>query len=140
VPIAFSLTVNRQAAQAVAMDAAGLLVVDVTRRVLNRAIVLTPVDTGNLRAQNNSRILRTSTSVTGEIFNDTAYAAAVHNGSRAYTIRPRHKKALRWVTKGGDVVFAKSARHKARRGRPWLYRALLEVAGPAGFAVSRPAT
>jgi len=138
VPIAFSLTVNESAARAVALDAAGLLVVDVTRRVLNRAIVLTPVDTGTLRAANNSRILRTPHSVTGEIFNDTAYAAAVHNGNRAYTVRPRTAKALRWTTAGGDVVFAKSARHKARRGRPWLYRALVEVAGPAGFSIAKP--
>lgn len=139
-PVAFKLifTIDRPAAQAVAMATALQVVTDVTRRVFNRAIVLTPVRTGNLRAQNQMRVLRTSsTEVTGEVFNDTSYAAAVHNGNRAYVVRPVRRKALRWVSKGGDVVFARSARIPARRGRPWLYRALVEVAGPAGFAVSQ---
>jgi len=139
VPVAYTLTMDRAAAQAVAMDTALVLVTDVTRRTLNRAIVLTPVRTGNLRAQNNMRVLKTRTTVTGEVFNDTAYALAVHNGNKAYTIRPRHKKALRWTSRSGEIVYAKSARRKARRGRPWLLRALQEIAGPAGFALSKTA-
>lgn len=137
-PVAFQITidVNPAAARAVALDAAELLVTDVTRRVFNRAIVLTPVRTGNLRAQNNMRVQRTAKGALGEVFNDTEYAAAVHNGNKAYTVRPRHRKALRWLSKSGDVVFAKSARIPARRGRPWLTRALMEVAGPAGFSLS----
>lgn len=137
-PVAFTIQieVNPAAARAVALDAAERLVTDTTRRVFNRAIVLTPVDTGNLRAQNNMRVQRTATGALGEVFNDTTYAAAVHNGSKAYTIRPKRKKALRWVGKGGEVVFAKSARHKATRGRPWLTRALTEVAGAEGFTVT----
>lgn len=135
--MSITLTVDRVAAQAVALDTSLAVVTDVTRRVLNRAIVLTPVRTGNLRAHNAMRVLKTGpTQVTGEVFNDTSYAAAVHNGTRAYVVRPVRRKALRWVSKGGDVVFAKSARIPARRGRPWLTRALQEVAIPAGFTVS----
>lgn len=138
-PIAFQIEVDVDpaASRAVALDAAERVVTDVTRRVFNRALVLTPVDTGNLRAQNNMRVLRTAKGALGEVFNDTAYAAAVHNGNKAYVVRPRRRKALRWVTKGGDVVFAKSARIPARRGRPWLARALQEVAGPAGFTITK---
>ena len=137
-PIAFQIevVVDPAAARAVGLDAAERVVTDVTRRVFNRAIVLTPVDTGNLRAQNNMRVQRTANGALGEIFNDTSYASAVHNGNRAYTVRPRRRKALRFVAKSGDVVFAKSARIPARRGRPWLTRALQEVAGPAGFTVT----
>lgn len=137
-PVAFRIVidVNPAAARNVALDAAEQLVTNVTRRVFNRAIVLTPVRTGNLRAQNNMRVQRTATGALGEVFNDTSYAAAVHNGNRAYIVRPRRKKALRWVSKGGDVVFAKSARIPARRGRPWLSRALQEVAGAEGFALT----
>ena len=138
-PVGFSITLNQPALRAVALDAAVKLVTATTLRVFNRANVLTPVDTGNLRAHNNMRVLRTATRVTGEVFNDTDYARAVHNGNKAYTIRPKRRKALRWVSKGGDVVFAKSARHPARRGRPWLLRALQEVAGPAGFTLSKTA-
>ena len=135
-PVAFTLTLNKATANAVALDVADRFVVDVTRRVLNRAIVLTPVRFGNLRAHNGSRILRRPTQVIGEVFNDAAYAGAVHNGNKAYTIRPRHKKALRWLGKGGEVVFAKSAKRKATRGRPWLLRALQEVAGAEGFTAT----
>jgi len=137
VPVVFQLTLNKAAVDAAGLDAAGLFVVDVTRRVLNRAIVLTPVDTGNLRAQNNMRVMRQPRRVIGEVFNDTVYAAAVHNGTRAHTVRPVRRKALRWTTKAGDVVFAKSARIPARRGRPWIFRALQEVAGAQGFTVTR---
>lgn len=137
-PVAFQIQieVNPAAARSVALDAAERLVTDVTRRVFNRAIVLTPVRTGNLRAQNNMRVQRTPSGALGEVFNDTAYAAAVHNGNQAYTVRPRRRKALRWVSKGGDVVFARSARIPARRGRPWLSRALREVAGAEGFTLT----
>lgn len=137
-PVAFQITieVNPAAARAVALDAAERVVTDVTRRVFNRAIVLTPVDTGNLRAQNNMRVTRSPNGAVGEVFNDTEYAAAVHNGNKAYTVRPRRRKALRWVSKSGEVVFAKSARIPARRGRPWLARALQEVAGAEGFTLT----
>lgn len=137
-PVGFTLFINKTAATQVALDAAEKIVTDTTRRTLNRAIVLTPVRTGNLRAQNNMRVLRTRTSVTGEVFNNTVYAAAVHNGTKAYTIRPKNKKVLRWRSKGGEIVYAKWARHKATRGRPWLLRALQEIAIPAGFTLTNP--
>lgn len=136
-PVSYTLTINRRAAKAAAMDAAVKVVTATTLRVFNRANVLTPVRTGNLRAHNNLRVFKGANAVTGEVFNDAAYAAAVHNGTKAYTVRPKRKKALRWKTRSGEIVFAKSARIPARRGRPWLYRALTEVAGPAGFIVSK---
>lgn len=135
-PAAYRLTIDVPVAQAIAMDVATALVTDTTRRVLNRAIVLTPVRTGNLRGQNNSHVIRGRTSVTGEVFNNTSYADAVHNGNRAYVVRPRRKKALRFTTKGGDVVFSRWARIPARRGRPWLLRALQEIAIPDGFRLT----
>lgn len=140
-------------------------VTDTTRRVYNRAIVLTPVATGNLRAQNRMRVLGAhGKQVRGEVFNETAYALAVHDGTPAHTIRPKPKiitvrpknkqalrfkiggrvvfarsvrmqKPLRFVI-GGRVVYAQSARMPARRGRPWIYRALLEVAVPRGYRIT----
>lgn len=124
-----------------AITAAGLAiavrgVTSVTRRVYNRANVLTPVRTGRLRAANQMRVGVQGLKVQGEVFNDTAYAAPVHDGSKAYVVRPRRKKALRFVI-DGEVVFARSARIPARRGRPWIYRAMLEVAAPLGWKVTR---
>jgi len=135
-PVAYKLTIDVGASQAMALDVAERLVLDTTRRTLNRAIVLTPVDTGLLRANNDSRVVRGRSSVTGEVFNNTRYADAVHNGTKAYTVRPRSKKALRWTSKSGEVVFATRARIPARRGRPWLLDALKEIAVPDGFVLS----
>lgn len=149
----------------VGLAAARAEVTDTTRRVYNRAIVLTPVRTGNLRGQNKMRVLAAhGKRVTGEVFNETSYALAVHDGHAAYTLRPKPKiitvrakkgkalkfkvggktifrrsvrmqKPLRFVI-GGRVVYAQSARMPARRGRPWIYRALLEIAVPRGYKIS----
>lgn len=134
--LAFTLRMNTSVVNRIALTAATRTVTDTTRRVLNRATVLTPVDTGRLRAGNQMRVRTVGMKVTGEVFNLTSYAGPVHDGNRAYTVRPVNKKALRF-TVGGVVVFAKWAHIPARRGRPWIYRALLEVAGPQGYTITR---
>jgi hypothetical protein len=132
---AFTLTVNAAAANRVAMAAALALVTDTTRRVLNRATVLTPVDTGRLRAGNQMRVSTSGTRALGEVFNNTEYAEAVHDGTRSHVIVPRRKKALRFVV-DGEVVFARKVTIPARKGRPWLSRALVEIAVPQGYVVT----
>ena len=131
----YTLTVDHADINRVALTEAQRSVTDTTRRVLNRAIALTPVDTGTLRAHNQMRVRVQGTMAIGEVFNDTEYALAVHDGTRAHTVRPVRAKALRF-TVGGRVVFAMWARIPARRGRPWLYRALVEIAVPEGYRVS----
>lgn len=134
--VSYTLNLDVAQCQLISGNYAFQLVTDTTRRTHNRADIITPVDTGNLRGNNRSRVIRRSVSVSvGEVFNETAYAAAVHNGTKAYTIRPKRKKALRFVI-DGEVVFAKSVRMPARRGRPWLTRALREVAGPDGYRIT----
>lgn len=115
-------------------DFAVRLVTDVTRQVLNRGTVLTPVDTGNLRARNKMRVDPGPPGgvVRGQVYNDTRYAEVVHDGTPPYVIRPRRAKALRF-TVGGQVVFARSVRHPGSRGRPWLADAAREVAAQRGF-------
>lgn len=130
--VGIRLEIDRPAAHKIGLDYGEFLVTDVTRQTFNRATVLTPVDTGNLRARNQMRVRRLTTRVVGEVFNNTKYAAAVHNGSGPYTIRAKKKKALRFVV-DGQVVFAKSVRHPGTRGRPWIARAAQEVAVPQGF-------
>ena len=51
------------------------------------------------------------------------YGTYVHQGYKAFTIVPRHKKALRWVD-GSDFVFAKRVQHPAFKGDPFLFNAL----------------
>lgn len=136
-PVAYTLTLNQAEIDRIGLQVARASVTDTARRVLNRADVLTPVDTGNLRAHNQMRILTVGKIVQGEVFNETSYAASVHNGSKAHTevITPKRAKALRFVAADGTVVFARrvTVTVPARRGRPWLTRALTEVAVPEGY-------
>jgi hypothetical protein len=128
--------VDRAGATAAGMTIARREVVQITRRVYNRANVLTPVDTGRLRAGNQMRVRQTGAQVVGEVFNDVDYGPPVHDGTPARIVRPRRRRALRFVA-GGQVVFAAWARLPARRGRPWIYRAMVEVAGRVGWTVTR---
>lgn len=127
-----SVKVDRAQAGRVATDYAVIKVADMSRRIFNRANILTPVRTGNLRAHNNIRVARRAPGAVGEVFNDADYAAAVHDGSGPYTIRPRKKKALRFVVEG-RVVFAKSVRHPGTKARPFLAKAAEEMARKEGW-------
>ena len=69
------------------------------------------------------------------------YAPFVHWGTRAHEIRPREKKALRWVGEKGAItrnaqgrfvsgtkfVFARFVRHPGYEGDPWLVKAADEA-------------
>ena len=129
------LRLDRGKADKIARDEAYRLTLNCTRRTFNRANVLTPVDTGNLRAHNQMTVGRSPRGAVGWVFNDAAYAEAVHNGSPPHTIRPRKGKALKFQM-DGRTVFAKSVRHPGNRGRPWITRAGREVAAQEGFRFS----
>lgn len=111
-------------------------VLDTLRAVRNRADFLTPVDTGNLRRNNQVRLSERGLIVTGEVYNSAQYAGFVHDGTRPHVIRPRRRKALRFVIDGQVVIVAK-VNHPGTRGRPWLKRALEEVAPRHGFVITR---
>lgn len=67
------------------------------------------------------------------IGSDVEYAAFVNDGTRPHIIRPRTKQALRFVI-GGRVVFAKVVHHPGTRARPFLDKALREVAASRGYS------
>ncbi len=126
---------NRVALARVASSEAGRLVLRTTRRTLNRARVLTPVDTGTLRASQTMEVSAPPGKVVGRVSTWVHYAPYVHNGvDHPVVIRPKRRKALRFVI-NGQVIFAKKVTLPPRAGRPWLRRALTEVAVPAGFTV-----
>ncbi len=127
-----TLHVDRATANRVATDEALYQVANWVRLTQNRATILCPVRFGNLRGQHKVRVARMPPGARGEVYNDADYAAVVHDGSGPYTIRPRKKKALRFVV-GGRTVFAKSVQHPGTRGRPWLARAGQEVSAQTGF-------
>lgn len=119
-------------------DLAGRDVTRITLRVLNRGKVLTPVDTGNLRAGHQFKISSSNSKVTGEVYNKIKYALAVHEGRRPVVIRPKNKQALAFVWHGQPMV-RKWVYQPARRGRPWLRDALREVATQEGYKMDSSA-
>lgn len=109
---------------------------DFARQVQNRARVLAPVDTGRLR--NSIRVRNTMTwrGPSAVVGTDVQYARMVHDGTAPHIIRPRTKKALKFKV-GGRTVFAKYVNHPGTRGRPFLDRALREVAAAEGWGYRR---
>lgn len=130
------LTIDRPKLQAVGMLGARKIVSKVTRRTFNRSQILCPVDTGNLRASGSMTLGDRGALVVGRVEYTARYAAAVHEGRRALTIRASGGGYLRFVV-DGRVVYARSVRQPARRGRPFLRTALLETAAQEGFTVHR---
>lgn len=101
--------------------------------MVNRAKVLAPVDTGRLRA--SIRVQRRRTLSLRQIWtvgSDVEYAEMVHDGTRPHIIRPVRAQALRFRM-GGRLVFAKVIHHPGTRARPFLDRALREVARARGY-------
>jgi hypothetical protein len=122
--------------QATGMAAARKVVTRATRRTDNRSAVLCPVDTGLLRATRRSNVRQAGTSVIGEVAYTADYAAAVHNGRRALTIRSKSGGPKLKFTVGGRTVYTRVVRQPARKGRPFLTTALREVAAQEGLRYS----
>jgi len=122
---------------AIAAQGAGKLVLQTSRRTLNRGRVLSPWDTGNLRASHTMLIRRLKRrKVVGRVSTRVKYALAVHEGAAPHVIRPKRKKALRFKI-GGRTVIVRSVRHPGNPARPWLRQAMTEVAHARGFTVKR---
>lgn len=135
--MAYSLQIDKPALQGVGMDAARQAVNRVVRRTYTRSQVLVPVDTGLLRASGRPDLANDrGAMVIGGVTYTAEYAAAVHEGRRALTIKAKRPGGrLRFVV-DGRVVYARSVRQPARAGRPYLAQALREVAAQEGFSVT----
>lgn len=128
------LILDVPALNAVGVEEARKSVTRVVRRTLNRSAVLCPVDTGYLRASGQSNVDIRGLVVVGEVKYTAKYAAAVHEGRRALTIRAKGNGRLRFVV-DGRVVYARQVHQPARAGRPFLRTALVEVATAEGYTV-----
>lgn len=101
---------------------------DMTRRVQARARTLVGVRTGLLLSTIRREPMRQGArgpyqDVTAGKRGLTPYFGVHHDGSPPHIIRPRRRKALRFVS-GGTVVFATRVRHPGARGTKFLTRAL----------------
>jgi hypothetical protein len=134
--VAHTLRLNRATLTGVGKDEARKRVNRVVRRTFNRSQILVPVDTGNLRATGRMVLGRSRGAlVIGSIEYTARYAAAVHNGRRALTIRAKGNGRLKFVV-DGRTVYARSVHQKARKARPYLAQALREVAPQQGFKIT----
>jgi hypothetical protein len=135
--VAHRLRIDRAQLHGVGMDRARTLVNRVVRRTHTRSQILVPVDTGNLRASGQMNLARDQGSlVIGGVVYTAEYAAAVHEGRRALTIRPKRPGGRLKFTVGGRTVYARQVHQPARAGRPYLAQALREVAPSEGFRVT----
>lgn len=135
--VTITLALNEAGLRAVAMDEAGQLAIKTTVKILNRAKILCPVDTGNLRGSLQMRITKTANVVSGEVFTNVNYAQYVHEGTRPHKITPRAPGGvLRFPVppRSRNFVFARSVNHPGTRPRPFLRLAIEQVAPTAGFA------
>lgn len=82
-----------------------------------------PFRTGDLRKSIVTHLVSDTSAVVGS---NLPYARAVHDGRRAITIRPKNGKVLKF-TIDGKTVYARQVRQKARRGRPFLLNAVVQV-------------
>lgn len=134
--VAHRLQIDDSQLNAVGVRQARAAVGRVVRRTLNRSQVLCPVDTGNLRASGQSNVTTAGLVVIGEVVYTARYAAAVHEGRRALTIKARRPGGMLKFTVDGRTVYARQVHQPARAGRPFLSTALAEVAAGEGFTVS----
>ena len=108
-----------------------------SRQVLARAKVLAPVDTGRLRA--SLRVQRRSFFGLRQrwtVGSDVDYAPMVNDGTKPHIIRPKRAKALRFKV-GGRTVYAMVVHHPGTRARPFLDRALTDVARNRGYDITQ---
>lgn len=104
-------------------------------RVVNRAKILCPVDTGRLRASIRGEARRTWTlRPEYRIWSDVEYAPYVNDGTRPHRINARAGGVLRFNV-GGRTVYARYVNHPGTRAKPFLDRALREIATPRGYSV-----
>lgn len=80
-----------------------------------------PFDKGDLRKAHVVEPVGTEDAILAV---NTPYARAVHDGRPSQVIKPKRKKALAW--KGGKHP-VKSVKQPARKGDPWLVRAVEEL-------------
>lgn len=86
-----------------------------------------PFLTGDLRKSIKAQIIRQGVASVGS---NLSYARAVHDGRGPITIRPKNKKALYWK---GAKRPVKVVNQPARKGRPFLKNAMLEMVKDLSF-------
>jgi hypothetical protein len=88
--------------------------------------------TGNLQASTNAKVVKLANGRKIVVKNKAKYAAAIDLGAKPHLIRPKRARALRFVARGGQVVFARLVRHPGNRPYRFLWRATFSAYRIAG--------
>ena len=87
-----------------------------TQAVYREARQRVPVRTGKLKKSIKTRF--STVKLEGQVYSHVPYAHLVEFGSRAHTVKPKEKKALRFFR--GSPVFTKRSRIPAQSGKPFF--------------------
>lgn len=79
--------------------------------------------TGNLQRKTEARVIRSRGKLIVRGQNRAKYAGPIEHGSRPHVIRARRGKALKFVGRGGGIVFRRAVNHPGNRAYRFLYRA-----------------
>lgn len=104
-----------------------------TRQVVNRAKVLAPVRFGFLRGSIRPREDLGGSEIRIDVVAYVSYAYDVHEGTPPHVIRPTGGRKFLKFEVGGRTVFAREVHHPGTDARPYLSRALREVASARGW-------
>jgi hypothetical protein len=129
------VNIDNGRATAIAISKSLPHVTKVTRQILNRAKVLAPVRTGRLRSSGRMDVKITHIGPTGVVTFPVRYAQFVHDGTRPHVIRAKNKKALKFKI-GQKVLYRQVVNHPGTKPRPFLTRAMVEVAPANNFLVT----
>lgn len=64
-----------------------------------------------------------------KIMSKSPHGVFIEEGTRPHVIRPRFKKCLRFVSRSGDIVFAKKVNHPGNKAYRFFSRALTKANG-----------
>ena len=79
--------------------------------------------TGQLQRSTEYKIVKLKSGAKITLLNRAPYASAIDGGAKPHIIVPRRARALRFIARGGSVVFARKVRHPGNRPYKFLYRA-----------------
>lgn len=83
--------------------------------------------TGALQKATKHRVVRMRNGRVLRITNSKDYAGAIDGGARAHVIGPKRGRFLRFIGRGGKVVFARAVNHPGNRPFKFLYRATVSA-------------
>jgi hypothetical protein len=86
-----------------------------------------PVRSGQLKNSIESRKSRGFSGVALEFYSTSPHAAYVEGGTPPHIIRPRSARYLRFIGRGGDVVYSQLVHHPGMRANPFAARAVEEM-------------